>query len=93
MPDLTALMEAATADARSEILAAIQSTGHSPAGDSVGHGEIRLRDSEPAPAAPEAHPGVAAEDPPSAATVEAPAAAAEDAPEAGSVGHGRIRLR
>jgi hypothetical protein len=79
MPDDTATtaIEAATAAARVDILAAIDAAGPAPAGPApVGHGTIRLLDrSDPAPAA---SPGAAGE----------PAPAAPE-----GAGHGRIRLR
>jgi hypothetical protein len=79
MPDDTATtaIEAATAAARVDILAAIDAAGPAPAGPApAGHGTIRLLDrSDPAPAA---SPGAAGE----------PAAAAPV-----GAGHGRIRLR
>jgi hypothetical protein len=84
MPDDTATtaIEAATAAARVDILAAIDAAGPAPAGAApagpppVGHGTIRLLDrSDPAPAA---SPGAAGE----------PAPAAPE-----GAGHGRIRLR
>jgi hypothetical protein len=85
MPDLTAMSEAATAEARGEILAAMGSSGQSTGGNSVGHGEIRLRGGGPAPAAPA--------DPSPAGAADPVPAATEGPPEAGAVGHGRIRLR